>query len=119
MYPDVALECYHKGIFIPKVYVEFKSTKIKGPSVAVKQLMSFLTRPNMAGDIAKYLRECLACAKWTHAGRTIPLSPIKVEAPFNLFGADSDSEDNEDDNKTFAGVGKVEVQRVRSALRTC
>ena len=35
MYPDLALEWYDKGIFIPKVYVEFKSTQIKSPSIAI------------------------------------------------------------------------------------
>ena len=44
MYPDIALECYDKGIFIPNIYMEFKSTKMKGPFVAVQQLMDSLRR---------------------------------------------------------------------------
>ena len=44
--------------------------------------------PNMASDVRKYVQGCLACARWAHGGRTVPLSPIKVDAPFDLFGMD-------------------------------
>lgn len=43
IYPDLALEWYDKGIFIPKVYLELTSTQIKSPSVAIRQLMESLT----------------------------------------------------------------------------
>ena len=43
-YPDLALEWFDEGIFISKIHVEFKSTQIKSPSVAIKQLMDSLTQ---------------------------------------------------------------------------
>ena len=42
----------------------------------------------MSSDLRAYILGCLRCAEWAVAARQVPLSPIQVYQPYDLFGID-------------------------------
>lgn len=44
--------------------------------------------PYTASDVRTYILGCLRCAQWAVAARQVPLSPIQVYQPYDLFGID-------------------------------